>query len=51
MMGSQQLIEGRKAWEAAGKDTVVKVDVFSRANPNNRLVWEMIPGNREQHVG
>lgn len=36
---------GRKAWEAAGKDTVVKVDGFSRADPNSRLVWEMIPGN------
>lgn len=37
---------GRKAWEAAGRDTVVKVDGFSRADPNSRLVWEMIPGNR-----
>lgn len=37
---------GRKAWEAAGKDTVVKVDGFSRADPKSRLVWEMIPGNR-----
>lgn len=37
---------GRKAWEGAGKDTVVKVDGFSRADPNSRLVWEMIPGNR-----
>lgn len=38
-------MEGRKAWEAAGKDTVVKVDGFSRADPNSRLVWEMIHGN------
>lgn len=52
-MWSRQLMEGRKAWEAAGKDTVVK---FSRADPNNRLgckqlVWEVIPGNKEQRAG
>ena len=49
-------MEGRKAWEAAGKGTVVKVVTFSRADPNNRLgckqlVWEVIPGNKEQHAG